>query len=367
MTANKYRWAIDARIILAIAAKDIVDAIRNKTTLAVFVTSLFMVAMYRAMPYLEGRNEPPAIFVHDAGNSPIVRSLEESDRIRLYTPSSRDSMLAGIREGDKPELGLELPSDFDQALGDQSEVGIQGYVVSWVKEADAAELKALMEDELGELAGEPVSINIVGNRVYPDKSSTGRPFLDAFGMMYVVTMTGLFMVPHLMFEEKKTRTMDALLVSPASTWHIVAGKALTGLFYCLLGASIAFAVNADLVTHWGLATLLALCGSLFSVSLGLLLGITLENRQQLTLAAWVIIVPLLIPAFLSIMDDIMPKLVLDISDWIPTAALVKALRVSFAERAPLADFAREMGLILAYSGLALGAAAMILRRSDRRP
>ena len=366
MTTKGRSWRTDIRIILAITAKDIVDAIKNKTTLTVLISSLFMVALYRAMPYLEGRDEPPVIFVYDAGKSAVIRGLDDSQWVRLYTPSTKDSMLSLVRAGDRPELGLELPADFDQRLRSDGAIEIQGYVVQWVGEADAAELKALVEDELSALAGNPVSINIEGNRLYTEKDSAGRPFLNAFGMMYAVTMTGIIMIPHLMFDEKKTRTMDALLVSPAGHSHIVAGKALTGVFYCLIGASIAFAANVDLITHWWLAAAMALCGSLFSVSLGLLLGITLENQQQLMMVGWVILVPLLLPVFLSIMNDIIPRLALDIISWIPTAALVNGLRVSFGRRAPLAAFAREMGLLLAYSALILGAVGAVLRRSDRR-
>ena len=47
--------------------------------------------------------------------------------------------------------------------------------------------------------------------------------------MFIFTfMTALVLVPYLMLEEKQTRPMDTLLVSPATAGQVVLGKALAG-------------------------------------------------------------------------------------------------------------------------------------------
>ena len=59
----------------------------------------------------------------------------------------------------------------------------------------------------------------------------------------MILMMGIFLVPSLLFEEKETKTMQALLVSPASIGQVVVGKALAGAFYILVTAVMMFAIS----------------------------------------------------------------------------------------------------------------------------
>jgi ABC-2 type transport system permease protein len=178
-------------------------------------------------------------------------------------------------------------------------------------------------------------------------------------------MVGVSLVPNIMLEEKDTKTLDALLVSPAKPVHIVLGKAATGLFYCLSGMAVAYAFNLALINQWWLAILAGVSGSAFTVALGLLVGSTIGNRAQLMLWAWVLLIPLLVPTFLSVMKDVLPAGLLSAFQWIPTVALSKVLRLSFSNRAPLATFGPELALIAVWTLLVLVAVIWVVRRSDR--
>jgi ABC-2 type transport system permease protein len=362
MSTTTSKFSENLRIIWAIAAKDIVDALKNRMTLSVILAVLFMIVFYRFLPLLESGTELPRVLVYDAGESSLVAALEESSRLRLHTYPSQERMEF---KGYVPELGLVIPADFDEALASDKGAALDGYVLHWVSDSDASELKLLVEDEIAGLVGQPVRIRLEGNTVYTQKDSTGVALTASFSVIFAVIMVGVSLIPHLMLEEKQTKTIDALLVSPAGSGHIVAGKALTGLFYGLTVTALVLAVNAALVTHWALAILTAICGILFVVSLGLLLGSLIETRQQLALWAWVVILPLLLPVFLSIMDDILPAGVITVMRWIPTVALSRALRVSFSNSAPLAQFGPELALVAGCAVPVLAAVAWLVRRSDQ--
>ncbi len=354
------------RIVWAITAKDIVDALKNKNTLSVIIIVLFMIAFYRFLPELEGGSELPNVLVYDAGESSLVAALDGSSRLKLYPRyTSQEQMERDLVSGDVPELGLVVPADFDQALASGEPVELEGYVLHWVDDSQADELRALVEAEIAELLGKPVGINLEGNTVYTRKDSTGLALTATISVVFTLVMVGISLVPHLMLDEKHSKTIDALLVSPANSNHIAISKALTGLFYGLVATAVALAFNAALVTHWALAILAAICGALFVVSLGLLLGSLIESRQQLTLWAWVLVLPLLLPVFLSIMDDLLPATAIAVLRWIPTVALGRVLRVSFAARAPLADFGPELVLVTGCAVVVLAVVAWLVRRSDR--
>lgn len=356
----------NARITWAIAWKDIVEAVKNKNTLAVLLTSLPMIFVYYYLPILPARGKPPFVRVYDAGNSVLVARLENSEVLDVRTYPSEEQMKKGLTSSDLPELGLVIPAGFDQALAAGGGAQLQGYVLNWVKQADAEELLLLIEDEVAFQLGQPVPI-VLQERVYLEPDSTGLNTSAGISMVFVVTMVGLILIPHLILEEKKTRTMDALMISPASSGSLVAGKAIAGLFYCLLGAGLALVFYRWLVIHWWLAVLAAVLGALFVISIGLLLGSMIESREQLTMVAWIFILPLFLPVFLSLMRGLVPDTVIEILRFVPTVVFLNLFRTSCAAVFSLGTVLLQLAYVAAWAAGVMLLVGWYVRRQDRQP
>lgn len=366
MNTKNTDWRESARILWAITAKDLVEALKNKNTVFLIVFGVLMLAFYREYPALTSRGEPPNVLVYDAGSSALVAYLENSQALEVYTGyQSEAQMKEKLANGEVPELGLVIPADFDRIIEAGGAPELQGYVMNWVNEDDAAGLQRAVEAEITQLVGTPVYIQMRDNVVYPMPDSGGLGVTAGFGFVYIITTLGLIMIPHLMLEEKQSHTIEALLVSPASEGQVVMGKALTGLFYCLVGAGIALAVFHSLVVHWWLAILAVLFGSLFTVSAGLLLGTGIENRGQLTLLAWVFIIPLFLPVFLSLMDDLLPATLIQVFRVLPTVVMFNLLRASFSGVAPVGTSLIQLMWVAACAGGMLLLVAWLVRRRDR--
>ncbi len=355
----------DLRIVWAITAKDISEALRNKNTITVLLSTLFIIVMYRALPALEQGDAPPNVLLYDAGESALVVALENSRVVELYTYSSEEDMKHYLANGQVPELGLVIPADFDRAMAAGEQPELQGYVLHWVDSSDVLELKRLVESEATRLMGAPVSIQIAEERIYPWSDSGGVSVLTGLAIGFVALMTGMILPPHLMLEEKQTHTMDVLLVSPASAAHVVVAKALTGLFYCTLALGVTFVFNFSQIVAWPLALSTAFVGSLLAVSLGLFLGAALENRQQLILWAWVLIVPMMFPMLLSLLDDLLPEVWLRILDWVPTVVMFRLFRASFSNRVDWITSLPELAYVFIWSLGVLLIVAWLVRRQDR--
>jgi ABC-2 type transport system permease protein len=354
------------RIIWAIASKDLLDAVKSKTTISILLSALFIVVIYQVLPRFERQSDLPSILVYDAGESGLLAALKRSPNLDVYTGYTSQAQLERkLAGGDIPELALTFPPGFDQGLDRGEPSPIEGYVQHWVSDSDAAQLKAQAEEEIARLAGQPVTIRLEGNLVYPTPDSGGRSRLTSLAVLIAVTMIGIGLAPHLLIEEKQTRTLDALLVSPARGSHLVIAKALTGLFYCLLAAAVVLALNANLVLHWGLAIAAVILSSLFAVSVGLLLGSLVEARQVLPIWSMVALTVLMLPLFLAIMKDLLPPVLGDIMYWIPTVTLSRVLRGSFSrDLAPMA-FSLELLVVAACTVVIMGGVAWAVRRSDR--
>ena len=351
------------RIILAITSKDILDAVKNKTILSLLVSALFLSAFFTIMPRLSDSGIP-LIFLADAGHSAYISSISGSDTLRVRRYASVDELKADFIQRADNQLALVLPADFDQTLAAGVKPQIQGYALNWVSSQTLAEKSADIESRLAAIVGGPVHINLDGGTLYMQPESNGG-FLEATGIIVILLTTGMLLVPHLMLEEKRTHTMEALLVSPANSSQIAISKTLTGLFYVSIFALLVVAANAYLVLQWGLLVPTIILTILVAVSIGLLLGILIGNRQQLTILAQVLLIPLVVPVLLRVFSDLSPVWLTNIVRWLPSAVMFDLLRTSFTNQLDPGQVLPGI-VVQALCVITLfGITTWLIRRSDR--
>ena len=367
-TKNATRNGLRAnlRVIWAITAKDILDAIKDAKILVVLFSALAVVVLYKTEPTWLDADLPPRLALYDAGNSSLVAQLEQSTEFDLLLMPSQAEMERYLGDQTKVVQGLVLPPGFDQAAETKEQLELDGYVDHWVSDAAADESRSFFEEQLTELTGKPVQIRLESNTVYTHPYG-GQTVMVAFALVFVLTIFGLALTPNLMIDEKEARTMDALLVSPASAGQVVIAKALAGLFYSLVAAALVLVVFSATIAHWDVAILAAISGSLLGVALGLLLGTVISVRQQLVLWSSVLMVPLFFPVILSvILPDIQaPGQVRTLVDLIPTVALAKVIRLAVAAEAPWTEVGPALALVMGCAILLLVVVAWLVRRSDR--
>lgn len=353
------------RLVWALASKDIVDALKNKTTLTTIVISLLMVMIYKMMPALTSEGDTLTVRLYAESESALVTELENSPLLAVYDYESREALLAAFPDAESAELAIVIPESAVTQQRAGGPITIEGYMMYWVSPSKRAEIKAMVEDDLSAQLGQPVTLDLAGHDVRFDADTPALIFSSTFALLFITLMIGISLVPNLMVEEKQNKTLDLLRVSPASTGHLVAGKTLAGLFYGLVGSAVVFFVFRDLIVRWDLAILAAVLVTLFMVAIGLLLGSYVKVRAQLQLVAWFIIVPLLIPVFLVAMEGLVPSGIVSIIKWIPTVLVAEIFRLSLTPNATLAHYALP-ALIVAVITLALLAlVGWVVRRADR--
>lgn len=324
------------RIVGAIAAKDIVDAIKNKTILMVVLGLVFLILSTQVMPFLLKLNVTPKAALLDPGKSTIMESLRSEEGFSLRPARSIEEMERMVSESGETILGLVIPLEFDGKVQAGETVVLEGYVASWAKEPELVELVALFEEAISEATGQTVSIRTEGNNVFPRPDAGGRPLMNSIGFLIAIIMVGSFIVPHLMVEEKEMHTMDSLLVSPASYTAVVLGKAVAGMFFCLVAAGVVFVFSGSMIHLWGVAILAAICGALLTVSIGLFMGILFENAVSMSLWLGLLMLILVAPVFASEFGSItLPDAASSMLTWFPSVGLARAFRTAFAEQPPL--------------------------------
>jgi ABC-2 type transport system permease protein len=351
------------RIVWAITAKDLTDAIKNKNVIGVIVPALFVIVLYRFMPAITAEDGPPALLIYDAGNPAMMLLIEDSPAVDLYTYESEEQMRYYLTNGEQPELGLVIPPGFDQAVETGQPLDLHGYMLHFFTDEEVLEMQHYMQDEFEYLLGQPVIIHIEKIQLQPE--THGITVLASMGFTFMILMIGMIAIPHMMLEEKQNKTIDAMLISPANSYHIITAKALTGLIYAMISYGIGLILFREIIVHWGLAFAAGLLGALFAVSLGLLLGILVDNRQQLVLWGWVGVVPLFLPMLLSLMDDFLPHWLITIFKWVPSTALMRVIRSTMVAEPPAKYYLPQLSVLLISAVIILILDAWLVRRSDR--
>jgi ABC-type multidrug transport system permease subunit len=349
------------RIIWAVAAKDVLDAVKSRTTLSILIMVPVLLVAYRWLPRLYS---PPGtrLVVYDMGHSRLIGLLENDPDLRLYPVASMQELASDVTAMPMSVLGLTLPAGVDQGLTSGDELELAAYVAPWTSRSAAAALASDLEARMSGLVRRAVRIEIQDEPVHPTPDSMGPIRNVAVALTTLVLLVTVGLVPHLLLEERQTRTLDSLLVSPASVGQVVAGKALAGTFYGLLAAIAAFAVHVAFVSNWGLAILATLSAALLGVSVGLLLGSVTPSAQGLMPRMLVAANLLLAPVFLNAIEPVLPQAIQEALHWIPTVALSILFRMSFAQGARSAQIGVNLGLVIGTALVILALVAWKVRQ-----
>jgi ABC-2 type transport system permease protein len=345
----------------AIAQKDIGDALKHKGTRANILLMLVMVGFFYWISTVRPWDKSIEVVVYDEGDSGLFEgSVELSDgyEIRHIEVSSLGQMQRNMRH---EHWGLVVPADFEQTLASGGEPVLSGYLL-WVNRAKVADLEALYGLKFSELLGQPVRVEIGENIVIPSPE-IGTTMVN-FHILFATLFVAVTLVPALMLEEKLTKTLDALLVSPASAGQVVMGKALAGLFYVVLSGGLFFALNWAHVTNWGLALLGFLLCALFSIGLALAVGSLARTPQQLAIWLAPLMILLIVPSVFAGFSNLAPGLKA-IFSWLPTTALVNIIQYSFSSSAPMGQLLTNLAIVVVSTALVFAVVVWKVRQSDR--
>jgi ABC-type Na+ efflux pump permease subunit len=346
-----------------IALKDIRDSFKNKATRTNILVLIGLVFFFYWMSNLRPFDKRVDIVVFDQGTSSTQldrTELVDGSELEFRTASSMDELEEKMAYQD---LGIVLPEDFDQLRGSGREMTLSGYV-HWAKRSQVTELESQYSAMFSELLGVPVVVEIGENILLPPVDALGMASTGAFHIFFAIFWMALSVVPFLIIEERQTKTMDALLVSPASPGVVVFGKAIAGMLLVIAIAGLSVALNGIYIINWGWAIVGFSVTALFAIGLALLLGALIRSPQQITL--WMLPVALLfvVPGFFADEPNLTPA-AKSVMDWLPGVAFNRIMGFSVSDGADSSMIG--INLAIAFTSIVIVYALVIwqIRRSDR--
>ena len=279
MDALRLSWKDSSYNALTIAAKDIVDALKNKNTRLNIIIIIAMVGFFHWTLTLRPFDKQIEIVVYDQGGSGLkFESTTLKDGQEIFFEEV-DSILAMSREMAYEDLGIVIPTGFEDDLASPNGASISGYIL-WAKRSQAETLEPRVSAALSSYFGGEVDVSLGEHLVLPNADNLGDGWNFTAQQLFIICWLAIAVVPHLMLEERKTQTLEALLVSPVGAAEVVAGKALAGTFYLAIAIGFSLALSWMYVIQWGMAIFALLALTLFAIGLALALGSFIPTAVQ---------------------------------------------------------------------------------------
>lgn len=352
--------------ILAIARKDLVDAIKNSYILVAIVLPVGLSLLFKLIFPASEENLTIDISVYDTGNSRLVTQLRSQPNLHIIeaaTPKKARDMEADVIGG------LVIPDGFDADVVAGNQPDLQVYVNGRAGIGKQMVFRSLLEEGVWGLIDQEVPARIIINDAsgLAEETSMGFDPGSTFVVMLLVmalAIVGTFVVPTLLVEEKERQTLLALQVSPASVSDVVAGKSLVGLVYALLMALIILTLNQGWKGQWPLTLLAMTLGALFLVLVGLLLGSLFNTANEINTWSSIIVLVLMVPSWTMMLQ--IPGNMDKLLRLLPTYYLGQLITASTSGQFVWNEVGLQIGILVVSIIVAFAAVVWGLRRENVR-
>jgi sodium transport system permease protein len=271
------RWGAQARVIGAVARKELRETIRDRRTVivALLLPVVMMPIVTLGIPFLAQRQQqerdatPAAVAVENADAAAPMLQLGIRERLIRVVPAAtpRQALADGA-----VDAVLVIPADFARRIARGTvEVTVlfdEGEVASVAArqrvEAMVARYGALIGERRLQARGlsraEIEPIRVVARNV-ADERRLGAVLLAGLLPFFIsiwAVLGGQHAALDLGAGEKERRTLEALLVTPPARWQLAAGKFLTVGAASLAAVLVVIAtalVTLRLGAHWGISEL----------------------------------------------------------------------------------------------------------------
>lgn len=385
-----------AAIVAAIVKKDIVEFSRDKLYLFLSILGMvFFVLTFWLVPNTV--DETLTLGVHQTGMDQLFEQFQEgadeADGLKLVQFASADE-LEGVIAGDleyweaddgsehfirnlaeddpKPEnatkvsvaIGIGFPDGFLEKTAAKERTTVTVYSDAEVPEEIQGAMTSFVREIAYSIAGdslpvtEPAQEDVV---LGTDRAGEQIPIREKMRPMLAlfVLMIEVMSMASLVSGEVLTRTVTAVLVTPARVGDFLMGKTIYGTLLAMSQAVIVLAaIGAFTAENWWLLLLTMLVGSVMFTGIAMIVGSSGKDFIGTIFYSMLFILPMMIPAFGILIPG-------SASEWIkliPTYGMTQVLSGVTTYKLGLADVWQNLLAALAWVTVIYVAGLFTLKR-----
>ena len=310
---------MNIRIALAIAAKDLKDALRDGRVLLPLLMPLGLGVLYNfTMPEVQKPTITVAIASADSTQLPdALRAVSGTAVVLKFSDQASAENVRSQVEAKKADVGLVVPAGFDAAVAAGEAPSLLLVRPSGVQPTGAIYVASALDGALRQMAGQHPPAVVKSETVSLPKDTASmmldvgvRKYLVLGTLIMLIAMIAIYVLPVLLTDEYEKKTADALLLV-GSQVDLVAAKVMIGLIYIAVSVPLLL-----LVTGMRPANLPLFAGAMAALSVmllgaGLLLGALVRSVSQLNTWSGIPLLLVIMPVFfvgIGLPDWIQPVL-----------------------------------------------------------
>ena len=345
--------------IRAIVAKDFRAFTRDRFYVLITLLGLvFYVVIFWLLP--DTVDETIEMGVAQIGMDAYFENLA-GDGLDMVQFDSTAALEEAIKNGDGPAVGLAFPPDFVSAVAGGNATEVTLFVTSEVPEEVQGGLSSMVREMAYLAAGNAplvtfpeeivVGVDRAGDQV--SLQETMRPLFVFF--MLMVEMMAL---ATLVAEEIQSRTVTAILTTPASVSDFLTAKVLFGTSLALIQAVILMAAIGSLGSNTLVLLVTLTLGALLVTGFGLWAGSA--GKDFLSIIGWsmLFLIPLAVPSIAVLFPGTAAAWVRALPSW----GLVEAIVGATAYGDGFGDLAVPLLTLAGWCIVAMLAGYWVLRR-----
>jgi len=293
-------------VILAIVRKDLLDVIRNRTTLFALLTPLFLAVLYWVLSVaLSG--DTTTLVVYNPGHSALIsrETLPANTQWAIVDAPSADAVRTMVDHNTQnAAVGVVVPPDTDAVLVDETHPPVEVYFHGAKYSDFSQELFLATLISTGQrIGGQQPLLQLTPTvlRATPEQAAGDKGLgriqatFGMIGLLVGLLSTGLLLVPNLLVEEKEKKTLRLILSAPASYSDVVIGKLLVGLIYTVLLGAVLLLISRIPLSALPQVVYFGLLGAILFLLCGLLVGIVSATGVEVNTYGTLIFLLAMIP------------------------------------------------------------------------
>ena len=221
-------------------------------------------------------NHQASLGILDEGNSNLVAMIEESSALESEKYSSITELEEAVTDG-AVDGGLILSSDFDELVLQGEQVDIPLYIWGESLAKDRSIIMTTVSKLVRDFANQEVPIDIQIVTLGDEENIPWNDRLLPLIVLLAVAYAGLALSGSSLVSEKEKKTIDAVVVTPASINEVFVAKGLLSIIVGVITGILILLINQAFGSHPALLVMLLFLGSVMATTIGLLMGALADN------------------------------------------------------------------------------------------
>lgn len=330
---------MNLNVVLAIFRKDLITSVKSKNLLIILLTPVFLSLLFNSTISLADNTVVP-VAVYDEGSSTdfieYLSSRSNYDVTIIDSAIKSEELLYNQKVAAIMLVPKGFSADIKSGLTPSLNIIVNPY------EAKSVVFLQTYKDIIMDFTGQRYPVNITLNMLSGDLQSR---FNIPVWIMFTVIFVGMMVLPNTLTTEKEKKTLDAILVSPASEKDVIYGKSLFGLFLTILISLVIIIINRGFVGNFLSVTIFIVLGSAVFTGLGLLIASYADNHSSASLYSTICMAPMILLALLADLS----REIGYISHLVPSTYVFYGIKSAMLNNSGISDLYPEIGTLLIFN------------------